>query len=498
MSKILPFQAQFRPVLPTIIGNVDYQRFERQLVRMDEILRESGAEERFVELSLEQFEGTHPEATAKEVRRRQQHSYRALRCTVLFRILGGSYREMSRRLAECALFQWFCGLDAIGGVRVPAKSTLQDYAHWLPAEQMEPVIVQLLQAALGNAGEARREALRLANQLELDRIWLDSSCVKAAIHFPVDWVLLRDGCRTLLKATILIRRHGLKKRMEDPALFLRRMNRLCMEMTHTGRKAESKKARKRVLRQMKKLTKVIQNHALRHRDLLDLHWEETDWTRPQVEQVLGRMDGILLQLPEAIRQAHERIIGQRLVKNQDKILSLYEPEVDVIVRGKAGAEVEFGNSLLLVEQAQGLIVDWQLHEKGAPADNQQLEGVLERVERRFGRGTVKGLGADRGYDSKENRELLAEWDIYNGICPRSPRELKKRSRRKRFRELQTRRGQTEGRIGIFKNDFLGRPLRAKGPENRELAVLWSVLAHNLWVLARQEVAEGEEEERKAA
>ena len=54
----------------------------------------------------------------------------------------------------------------------------------------------------------------------------------------------------------------------------------------------------------------------------------------------------------------------------------------------------------------------------------------------------------------------------------------------RFREHQLRRGQTEGRIGILKNEFLGKPLRKKGYEYRALSVAWAVLAHNLWVLAR--------------
>ena len=42
----------------------------------------------------------------------------------------------------------------------------------------------------------------------------------------------------------------------------------------------------------------------------------------------------------------------------DKILSLYEQDVRILVRGKAGAEVEFGNALYLAEQADGLIVDY--------------------------------------------------------------------------------------------------------------------------------------------
>ena len=70
------------------------------------------------------------------------------------------------------------------------------------------------------------------------------------------------------------------------------------------------------------------------------------------------MDRVLEQLPKARHQARQRILAGQLVDNQEKILSLYEPEVNVIVRKKAGAEGEFGNTLLLVENPQGVILDW--------------------------------------------------------------------------------------------------------------------------------------------
>ncbi len=70
---------------------------------------------------------------------------------------------------------------------------------------MREVIGKLLKAA----GEGRK-GLELANDVELERVWIDSTCVKTNMHFPVDWVLLRDAVRTLMKATALIRKHGLK------------------------------------------------------------------------------------------------------------------------------------------------------------------------------------------------------------------------------------------------------------------------------------------------
>lgn len=491
MPEIIPLQTELRPALPTVRGNVDYQRFETELQRMDELLHRSGIEALFVRRSLEAWQersGGRP-LTAKAQVRIQRESSRALRTSVLRRILGESHRGMSRRLAECPLFQWFIGVRALEAVRVPSKSQVQRYEAWLPADQMEAVARRLWVAATESDPVSGGNRLGLLNDLELDTVWLDSTCVRANIHYPVDWVLLRDATRTLMKATHLIRRHGLKARMQPPGVFLKQMNRFCIAMSQSGKRTDSKKARKQVLRAMKRLLKTVSGHAQRHRDLLDQHWEETDWTRPQAQQVLGRLDGVLEQLPAAVKQAHERIIGERQVANADKILSLYEPEVRVIVRGKAGAGVEFGNTLLMAEQAQGVVVDWRLYEESAPADAGQLPGSLERLEQRVGEGVINALVGDRGFDSQANRELLKDKGIFNGLCPRGAAEFKRRRHGARFGKLQRRRAQTEARIAILKNDFLGRPMRQKGYENRKLGVVWSVLAHNLWVLARLEKEE---------
>lgn len=72
------------------------------------------------------------------------------------------------------------------------------------------------------------------------------------------------------------------------------------------------------------------------------------------------MDQVLEQLPPLRQQARQRILAGQLVTNEAKILSLYEAEMRVIVCKKAGAEVEFGNTLLLAENPQGLLIDWEL------------------------------------------------------------------------------------------------------------------------------------------
>jgi hypothetical protein len=196
---------------------------------------------------------------------------------------------------------------------------------------MEKVLGQLREAM---ADENRAREIGLESELEMAVAWVDTTCLKANIHFPADWVLLKDAVRTLIKAIVVIRRHGLLVRMPEPEEFLSEMNAQAMGMSAASRrKPGSKKARKRMLRLMKKLCQTVRKHADRYRKALDQRWEQTDLTRREAEVILRRMDTVLAQLPAAVKQAHERIIGERAVPNAEKILSLYESDIHVIVRG---------------------------------------------------------------------------------------------------------------------------------------------------------------------
>jgi hypothetical protein len=400
-------------------------------------------------------------------------------------LTGEGLRPFARHLAESSLLQWFCRLDRLEQVRIPSKSQLQRQAELVEEPDLRTVVTSLLETASRPAEAGRGQAIGLRTALDLDTYFLDSTCVKLNIHFPVDWVLLRDATRTLVKAILLIRKRGLKRRMQEPQGFLKRMNQLAMEMTRQGRRSGDRKARKATLRAMKKLARVIREHAQRHRDLLTQRWQETDLSKAEAANIGERIDVILERLPYAIRQAHERIIGERQVLNEEKILSLYEGHAAVYVRGKAGAEVEFGSQLLLGEADSGVIVDWELVCGNPERDTKLLKQSLDRYEAARGGRKPAAVTGDRGFDSKANREELAGRKIYNGICPKAPSALKERMRERRFVRLQQRRSQTEARIAIFKNGFVGAPLRVKGYGHQNLQVAWAVLTHDLWCLARR-------------
>src|SRR5262249_53231276 len=140
---------------------------------------------------------------------------------------------------------------------------------------------------------------------------------------------------------------------------------------------------------------------------------------------LRRRDNVLHQLPTARQQARERILHGQLAPSKEKILSLYNPHVQVIVRHKAGAEVEFGNTWLLGESSQGVIIDWELFKEVAPSDARLVSRSIQRIQKKLNIH-LGAVGADRGFDSESNQQWLKAQKTYNAICPRAPKELKKR------------------------------------------------------------------------
>jgi len=474
---------------------VEFREFRDQLVTIDGLLLKGGIESAFVQLALAENAAAWGAATSQQLASFARTSVLALRCNVARKLTGLSFRDFAVRTAESSLLQWFLRIGEIDRVKVPAKSTLERFDKWVAEETMTQVRRELISQAVQPAAATAPPPLGLSEAVDATEVFLDSTCLKAPIHFPTDWVLLRDAARTLMKATVRIRREGLKQRMpQEPLQFLSEMNKLGMAMSACRSRVNSKRQRKRVLRQMKALEKKIARHARAHRELLAERRAQTTLTAKEAQRIIQGIDGILTQLPEAIRQAHERIIGGRQVPHADKILSLYEPDAEVIKRHKAGAEVEFGNKLWLAETRAGLIVDWELMEK-AKADTTLVMPSVKRLREEL-RLDVKRAWGDRGLFSQANEKALAQRGIASGLCPRDSEELQKRlAADADLRAGLRRRGSgTEARMAIFKHCFTGSPCRTKGLAARKVAVAWAVLAHNLWVLARLKLAQ----EKKAA
>src|SRR5512135_2779635 len=149
LAPIIPFPQELRPTLPTIVGNVDYLMLRQRLEQIDALLRSSGLEQDFVQRALAGWSSrSQDQPRPRQQQKFQQRTRRALRCTILRTLLQEDYRGFSCQLAGNPLYQWFCGVDALDEVRVPSKSELQRFAHWLGGKQMRHVLDGLLKGAV--------------------------------------------------------------------------------------------------------------------------------------------------------------------------------------------------------------------------------------------------------------------------------------------------------------------------------------------------------------
>ena len=475
-------------------SNLDYEWYRAELEQISAALGRGLIEAKAIAYAIEAL----PEDSSVATRRKAaEFAVFAFRAELLRHLLNlPSFRAYSRMLASSDLLADFCGILTIEGIKWSSKSTLDRASKFFSAEQMADLNEHLNQLVSKQASSGQ---VGLDEVVDFSVCLVDSTCFEANIHFPTDWLLLKDVAHNLLKALILIRAEGLLCRMDQcPEQWITQMNRLCIQMTHARRRTDAKKQRKAVLRTMKRVLKRLSGHVRRHRvKLATCDPDQVKWSQLEVSNLLARIDAKLELLPRAIEQAHERIIGERRVASKGKVLSAHEGDLHVIVRGKAGKEVEFGNTLFVAETQGGFICDYQLYQERAPGDAKELVASPERIESFQLGQSIKEVVGDRGFDSKAVNKALESRTIENSICPNNPQLLEQKLSQPQFRKSQKRRGGTEARIAILTNNG-GRVCRAKGFEHRSEQIGWGVLAHNMHWIARKVRNQRKDDQQKAA
>jgi IS5 family transposase len=99
-----------------------------------------------------------------------------------------------------------------------------------------------------------------------------------------------------------------------------------------------------------------------------------------------------------ITQSERRVLQGEAVPAGEKLVSLFEPHADIIVKG--GRAVRYGHKLNLVTGKSGLILDVVV-EAGNPADAERFLPMLDRQIARRG-APPRQTAADGGYASRDN------------------------------------------------------------------------------------------------
>ena len=155
-----------------------------------------------------------------------------IRCTILRKLIATDFRAFSVMASDSALIQWFLRKGQVDGFvgrvlgKGLSKSALERYDKVVPAEDIEEAVRMMCASVSADTWAGRMHGLE--KPLDVRNLFADCTCLESNIHFPVDWVLLRDAVRTLVLAIKVIRKHGLRYRIRKPERFLTEINHLCM------------------------------------------------------------------------------------------------------------------------------------------------------------------------------------------------------------------------------------------------------------------------------
>ena len=226
----IDYQPALRPALFEVVGCKEYREERSLFINIDELLTKSGLEQEFIDLSANQRSIDPSKMSTRQIDFFCNGCVMALRGNIARLIKKLSHREFCKLLPDSQLLRWFLNIEQVDGVKAYAKSSSDRFAHWLDESSLQHInqrFIHLLQ----EHGSQPITNFDFKEDLDFETAYFDSTCLKADIHFPVDWVLLRDIVRTLMKACVLIRREGLKHRMlQEPLDFLSDINSLCMQI----------------------------------------------------------------------------------------------------------------------------------------------------------------------------------------------------------------------------------------------------------------------------
>ena len=144
-------------------------------------IRASGAESLAVDFALE---GLPVSASTADRQRRARFALVALRMELLRHLLGQpSLRAYSKALASSDLLAQFCGIRDLEGIKWSSKSTL-DRASKFFSEQQLASLNRLLVEVCGNSDLC--DDVGLEQAVDVSVCLVDSTCLEANIHYPVD------------------------------------------------------------------------------------------------------------------------------------------------------------------------------------------------------------------------------------------------------------------------------------------------------------------------
>jgi transposase, IS5 family len=203
----------------------------------------------------------------------------------------------------------------------------------------------------------------------------------------------------------------------------------------------------------------------------------------RLRRTVADLETLVERTGKIIVQTRTRLAGDT-PPGASRLVSLHDPDARPIVKGRLGKPVEFGYKAQITDNADGLVLDYEVH-IGNPPDADLLVPAIERVVRRVGK-VPRAVTADRGYGHTGIDDKLTELGVSTVAIPRKAKSSAARreiERQPSFRRLIKWRTGAEGRISALKRGYQMDRTRIDGIDGARTWTGHGVLTHNLVHLA---------------
>jgi transposase, IS5 family len=382
-----------------------------------------------------------------------------LRCALLKQQRQLSYEELAFHLEDSTSFRAFARMPLAWS---PKKSVLHHTISAIRPQTWEAVN----RALIASAQQAKLEAGRMVR--------IDSTVTAALMHEPSDSALLWDAVRLMTR--LLRQAAGL---LGAPAMRWPDHRRLAKRCATEIQYSRGKHTRRRLYRKLITATHAtraaLQRTARRLREVVGL----------AAERWRARVDHYLPLIARVLDQSERRVLRGQAVPANEKLVSLFEPHADIIVKGLR--DVQYGHKLNLVTGKSGLILDLVI-EAGNPADAERFLAMLDRHIARCGT-PPRQIAADGGYASRDNLTAAKARGIAD-VAFHKKRGLAVADMTKSpwvYRKLRNFRAGIEAAISCFKRAYGGGRCTWRGLDHFQAYVWSAVVAHNLVLFARRKL-----------
>ncbi len=395
---------------------------------------------------------------------------------------GLSDRELVEQIKENPYYQFFIGLEEFTKKKAFHHSMMTHFRKKFSAEMIEKINEWIV---LGEAKEDKHDndgdddggdSMGQSDKSEIKdkdgengrgnkgTLILDATCAPSDIAYPTDLRLLNEG-RLITEKIIDKLFEELVGTEKKPRTYRQRAKRDYLSISKQ-RRPKKKTIRKAIRKQLGYL----------RRNLLSIEKLNEKVELTKLDRQLYKK---LLVVNEVYRQ-QEEMYRERKHKISGRIVSISQPHVRPIVRGKAGQDVEFGAKITISLVNGFTHIDkksWENYNEAV-----YMEDSIEKYKTRFGYYPEKVL-ADQIFRNKKNRVFCKSKGIkLSGPPLGRPPIYNTEEYRKRKREESEdfrKRVEVEGKFGESKRIYgLGR-IMTKLDKTSETTISLIFLVMNL-------------------